>query len=356
MSSTSGVQLDLTDGEARGDGPTEFAPPTSRPPTVSIGLPVHNGENYLAETLESVLNQTYRDFELIICDNASTDGTEAICRRYRRRDRRIRYHRQPHNLGACANYDMTFHLSRGRYFKWAAHDDLLAPTFLERCVEVLDDDEGCDLVHPRTIIIDRDGQEVVAYLDTVALDSEDPVVRLARWLLSDPDGLCNPVFGLMRRAAVAETALHGDYPSSDRVFLAAMTLGGRCRELDEALFSCRLHDTNSVRANPDRRDLKAWFSGRRPRWPVFDNWRLLAELVRTIRHSSLSRRQQTRAYRVLLSWARMKRMVLLRELLVVYYVNGHHTALGRRTQRLLGSHRPGREARRAGVWEVAVGR
>jgi glycosyltransferase involved in cell wall biosynthesis len=324
------------------------------PPTVSIGLPVHNGEDYLAEAVESILAQTYGDFELIICDNASTDRTEAICRRYQERDPRIRYHRQPQNLGACANYDMTFHLSRGTYFKWAAHDDVLAPTFLERCVEVLDDDDGCDLVHPRTIIIDGDGREVLGYLDAIALDSEDPAERLAHWMLFDPDGLCNPVFGLMRRDAMAETALHGDYPQSDRVFLAAMALGGRCQYVDEALFYRRLHGNNSTRAHPDQRQLKVWYTGRRPRWPVFPLWRLFAEFTRAVRRSSMPRRQQARAYRVVLAWASLKRRALLRELVVIYYLNGHHTALGRAGRRLARTLRGRGDDERVGLWQAVL--
>ena len=107
-------------------------------PRVTIGLPVYNGQNYLVETLESLLAQTYTDFELVISDNASTDRTEAICRQYAAGDARIRYYRNDENIGASANYNRAFELGRGEYFKWAAHDDLLAPTYLERCVEVLD--------------------------------------------------------------------------------------------------------------------------------------------------------------------------------------------------------------------------
>ena len=106
----------------------------SSTPKVSIGLPVYNGERYLREALDSILGQTFRDFELIICDNASTDETAAICADYAARDPRIRYHRQTHNIGATANFNHTFELARGAYFKWAAHDDVLAPTWLEKCV------------------------------------------------------------------------------------------------------------------------------------------------------------------------------------------------------------------------------
>ena len=81
-----------------------------------------------------MLAQTYTDFEVIICDNASTDDTQAICEEYAKKDARIRYVRNPVNLGAAPNYNKSFELSNGRYFNWFAHDDLLAPDYLQRCV------------------------------------------------------------------------------------------------------------------------------------------------------------------------------------------------------------------------------
>lgn len=93
----------------------------SAAPACSIGLPVYNGENYLEQAIQSVLAQTFQDFELIISDNASTDGTEAICRRFAEQDPRILYVRQPRNIGAAKNYNYTFHLARGEYFNWLAH-------------------------------------------------------------------------------------------------------------------------------------------------------------------------------------------------------------------------------------------
>ena len=84
-------------------------------PTLSVGLPVYNGERYLAESLDALLAQTYADFELIISDNASTDGTAEICREYAARDPRIRYVRQPVNVGAGPNHNLLVPLARGAY-------------------------------------------------------------------------------------------------------------------------------------------------------------------------------------------------------------------------------------------------
>jgi glycosyltransferase involved in cell wall biosynthesis len=96
----------------------------TRTPRLSIGLPVRNGEQYLAEALDALLGQSYGDFELIISDNASTDGTEAICRRDAGTDRRIRYIRQQRNIGRAGSHNMVFMRSRGELFKWASDDEL----------------------------------------------------------------------------------------------------------------------------------------------------------------------------------------------------------------------------------------
>src|SRR6185436_6923974 len=107
-------------------------------PRVSIGVPVYNGERYLAATLDSLLAQTFDNFEIIVSDNASSDRTAQLALEYAERDSRVRYTRNPRNLGAGANYRRAFQLSRGQYFRWSAADDISAPESLARCVEVLD--------------------------------------------------------------------------------------------------------------------------------------------------------------------------------------------------------------------------
>jgi glycosyltransferase involved in cell wall biosynthesis len=106
-------------------------------PKVTIGVPVYNGEKYLAAALDTLLAQSFEDFELIISDNASTDCTEEIARAYAARDGRVRYERSGANRGCAWNHNRVFALARGRYFRWAAHDDLCAPTLLARTVELL---------------------------------------------------------------------------------------------------------------------------------------------------------------------------------------------------------------------------
>ncbi|NES80204.1 MAG: glycosyltransferase family 2 protein [Moorea sp. SIO2B7] len=140
-------------------------------PRVSIGLPVYNGEKFLKQAIDSILAQTFKDFELIISDNASTDKTEQICREYAAKDKRISYYRNNENRGAAWNFKYTFDLARAKYFKWAAHDDVCATNFLASCVEVLDNDPSVVLSYPKTIFTKADGQKWWTGKSTAHLDS-----------------------------------------------------------------------------------------------------------------------------------------------------------------------------------------
>ena len=107
-------------------------------PKVSIGLPVYNGENFLKYALDSLLSQTFRDFEIIISDNASTDNTPKICQEYVLRDKRIRYIRQNNNMGALWNFNFVLKQSNKEYFIWVSSDDKLHPEFLEKNIDILE--------------------------------------------------------------------------------------------------------------------------------------------------------------------------------------------------------------------------
>ena len=107
-------------------------------PTVSIGMPVYNGASYLRAALDSILSQSFADFELIISDNASVDNTGCICLEYARMDNRIRYIRQESNIGAFKNFQFVLRESVGKYFMWAAVDDLRTPDYIKNNVSLLD--------------------------------------------------------------------------------------------------------------------------------------------------------------------------------------------------------------------------
>ena len=109
---------------------SEHASLLAAAPAVTIGLPVYNGEDTLEQVVDALLAQTFCDFELIISDNASTDGTEQICRAFAAANRRIRYVRQPVNVGAEDNFRFVFKAARSEYFMWAAADDLRSVDFI----------------------------------------------------------------------------------------------------------------------------------------------------------------------------------------------------------------------------------
>lgn len=216
---------------------------SAKMPVVSVGVPVFNGERFLAETLDALLEQTYDDLEIVICDNASTDGTPDICRAYAERDSRISFHRNEKNLGAAENYCRVFHLSRGRYFKWAAADDLCSPDMIERCVSVLDRDPGVVLCYARTSIISEDGTVLRHYDDNMHLDSPSAVARFAQLLQELKE--CNAIFGLIRYEVLKRTPLIGKYISSDSCLLGELCLHGRFHEIPERLFLRRDHPAAS---------------------------------------------------------------------------------------------------------------
>ena len=219
-------------------------------PRVSIGLPVYNGERFLREALDSILAQTFEDFELIISDNASTDTTEEICRTYESQDQRIYYHRHNQNRGAAWNFNYIVPLARGEYFKWAADDDVCAPSFLACCVAILDHDSTVVLSYPRTTFTKADGQRWWEGKSTPQLDSEKPHERFEAVI---GNVWCLEVFGLMRKQALEQTALIAPYYGSDRLLLAQLSLKGRFREIPEPLFFRRCHSNQSSRLSAKER-------------------------------------------------------------------------------------------------------
>jgi len=268
---------------------------------VSIGLPVFNGENYLAEALDSLLAQTYEDFELIISDNASSDGTREICQAYAARDPRIRYYRNERNLGAARNFNRVFELSSGEYFKWAAHDDLCAPKFVERCVETLGE-PSVILSHPTTIIIDERGKYLRDYDDHLNLRSPRPQERFRDYLFR-PAGECNAIFGLIRASELRQTPLIGSYTASDAVLLGELALRGEFCQIPDHSFFRRDHPRASRHANPTHNALAAWFDpANRGKVLLSPLWRLFFEYLRAIRRVRLHWYERTCCYLYMMKW------------------------------------------------------
>lgn len=250
-------------------------------PKVSIGLPVHNGENFLAEAIDSILAQTYADWELVISDNGSTDRTAEICREYAAQDARIRYHRVEQNQGVAWNFNRVFELSTGEYFKWAAHDDLNAPQHLERLVAVLDQNPEVVLAGFQAAVIDTEGYLVATdgnrrsddcELQGVSRTQEErrrrntsspvPWRRYYGVLLNSRR--CFEIFALMRASMLRQTQLMGPYSGSEKVLLSEVALRGAFAEVPEILFFNRWHDAR-FSADTSARGQREYFSGRRAR-------------------------------------------------------------------------------------------
>lgn len=213
-------------------------------PLVSVGLPVFNGEQYLAEAIQSILSQTLQDFELIISDNASTDSTPEIIARYAASDSRVRISRNETNIGVAKNFNRVFELSRGKYFRWAAYDDIMLPQFLERCVDGLEADPSLVAFHTGVVRVNEHGNEISRDAHCSIICSENPAKRF-RAVIHKSE---YPIWAVMRSDAIRKTSLHQCYPSSEVEFLADLVLLGRFAQSPEYLFKLRVHpDCYSIR-------------------------------------------------------------------------------------------------------------
>jgi glycosyltransferase involved in cell wall biosynthesis len=261
-------------------------------PRVTLGVPVYNGERYLAETLDSLLAQDFADFELIVSDNASTDATPYICAEYAARDPRIRYVRNERNLGAAKNYNRLVELARAPYFKWASSDDLCAPALLSRCVEVLDADPGVVVAYPKTVFIDESGVRIGDFEDRLHMPQREPWERLRHFATNW--NRCNACFGLIRTDVLRRTGLIRPNAHSDVTLLAELTLAGRFFEVPERLFFRRITETSCGLGRLTVDQIAAWFDPSRPRSFVPRRMRLFLQIQRAITAIPLPASQRVR--------------------------------------------------------------
>lgn len=248
-------------------------------PVISVGMPVYNGETYVESALRSVLAQTFDDFELIVCDNASTDRTPEIVRDIAASDGRIRYTCNASNLGAAGNYNRAFALARAPYFRWMNADDLIEPELHALCLQALEDHPDAVLAYGRTRMVDAHGQVTGDYADNLDLQNPSASVRFREFF--ERVGLTNVIYGLMRRDALARTSLMGNgrIPAADIRMMAELVLLGTFVELEPVLFYRRMHEQAS---SWDRDDSKrqATFWGNTTSEFVAPHWRLYAGYLR----------------------------------------------------------------------------
>ncbi len=268
-----------------------------RTPTVSIGMPVYNASNYVVGAISCHLEQTFEDFELVVCDNASTDETADIVAELAAKDPRVKLVRHSHNIGANRNYNAVLVRSTGEFFRWAAHDDLVLPTYLERCVELLRDDERVIVAHSRSTMIDGEGlpyepfgRGLVSRDGIVQRFPEDPRFmefvsspkahyRFRSVLFHYRTG--GFYYGLGRRSAWKRTTLQRPFYGTDKVLLAELALQGPFAQVPEHLFLHRFHEAASTwMTGPKAR--AAWADpSALPRWHPLEMFREYGKVVRS---------------------------------------------------------------------------
>ncbi len=272
-------------------------------PRLSVGLPVYNGERFLSEALDSVLGQTYEDFELIISDNASTDDTEAICHRYEKQDSRIRYFRQPRNIGLSPNHNFVVEQGRGELFKWASYDDLYARTLLERCIEALDEHPRHILAHSWTAMINSDDEVTKPYIYGLSTGSADVTERFTS-MLYDRGG--DDLYGVIRTSVLHQVLPHDSYHNSDRTLVARLALQGPFHQIPDWLYFRRDHPEQAERACPTTRSRCANMDPRRADRLRNPTVRLYGEYIyaylEAIHRAPISRSDRQQCYRILVGW------------------------------------------------------
>lgn len=222
-------------------------------PQLTIGVPVYNGEKYLPAALRSLAAQTFADYELILCDNASTDRTQEICLEHAARDPRIRYVRNPANIGVLANFDLAARLASAELFMWAASDDLWEPRFAERMVGALRAQPDAGLAYCGYDWVDDDERPVTRGKVRFIADGPSAFDRLLTFNDRNPrlyNFLLyfvwrNPflVYGMYRTEALRRVLpfeyLFSDARHADNIFMLRFLAREKVVVVDELLFHYR---------------------------------------------------------------------------------------------------------------------
>jgi glycosyltransferase involved in cell wall biosynthesis len=272
-------------------------------PRLTIGLPVYNGEKYVAESIEALLGQSFTDFELIISDNASTDGTGDISRYYEKQDSRVRYFRQSQNIGLAPNHNFVAEVARGELFKWASNDDLYARDLLERCIDALDKHPDVVLAHSWTAKVDASGAVSKALQYPLNTSSPRAPERF-RSLLFVSGG--DDDYGVMRTEVLRRTAMQESYHHADRTIIAELSLYGRFYQVPDWLYFRRDHADRAERACPTMRSRCANMDPRRADRLRHPALRLYGEYVwayvTAIHRAPLPAAERRECYRYLAEW------------------------------------------------------
>lgn len=201
-------------------------------PLVSIGMPVYNGQNTLRSALDCILNQDFKDYELIISDNCSSDETEAICLHYASLNKNIYYIKQNTNQGAFKNFEYVLGKARGKFFMWAAHDDEWKSNFLSKCLEVFKNNDGCVTVLSHINVVNYNNREVIKKIYPSSRSSEIDYVRTLR---SCQEIVSNLIYGLHKTEVIRKIKIE-NYDWFDVYLTIELSLYGQVLIIPEFLY------------------------------------------------------------------------------------------------------------------------
>lgn len=203
-------------------------------PLVSIGVPVYNGEKLIARALNALLEQDYKNIEIIISDNGSTDKTAKICRDFLSKDRRVKYYRSDQNNGSSWNFNRVVELSGGKYFMWAAHDDLREPSFVRSCVEKMEKCPTASLCQAHTAMFVEGNDEKLCIAN---LNSFEGVMSLSeRYHHTLKYFPATAIYGLYRLSLIKRTRLFEKVIATDLAFIQELSIHGPFVQVPELLF------------------------------------------------------------------------------------------------------------------------
>jgi len=211
---------------------------TSHDTMVSIGMPVYNGSEFIRKALDSLLNQTHKNFELIISDNQSTDNTEIIVQEYIKKDNRIRYIKRQKNEGAISNLNKVFSMANYDYFMWASHDDFWSKDYIEFCLDGFNLNNNIVLSTVISSIVDSNSEDEIARdygLDTTNINSIKKFISYRKYLRTFPGADCI-FYGLFDRRSLLKVMPMQNVVASDHLLLSKLSLNGDFHRLHKNLF------------------------------------------------------------------------------------------------------------------------
>ena len=276
-------------------------------PLVSIGMPVYNGERYLRRALDSLLDQDYKNFEILVSDNASTDQTNEICNEYAAKDRRIKIYKQLYNVGVIKNFEKVVELAQGDYFMWAAVDDFWLPSFISSLIEQLEKYSDAGVAMSAVDRVRNDGTlfDEIRFSGKKNTNQKSSLGMSLGLLSSIKYNLF--IYGIFRTRLLREILPIPMANSGDRWFLLKLALNSRFRYVDRLLHVRTISEATYYERYPEddfaRKKLKS-----DKKWFHFDLIPCVYSLI--IQSKSISNKRKLLFIPIILSYLFYRRLVI----------------------------------------------